>query len=88
MKLINQFILLSGLACGNSNKDPRADSCDTTELQLPSDAEKWDCTEATNNLVRAGGKCKLKCDAGFAPTACKLKFGFFDAEKISRLKTN
>ena len=77
MKLFNQFIFLSGLACGNSKKDPRAYYCDTTELKLSSHAEKWYCTGATGNLVPAGNKCKLECDAGFVPTACKSKFLFF-----------
>ena len=88
MKLLNQFIFLSGLACGNSNTDPRAWYCDTTELELPSHADKWDCTESTGNLVPAGGKCKLKCDSGFAPTACKSELDLLEIEKISRLKTD
>ena len=71
MKLLNQFIILSGFACASSNKDPRSYYCDKTELELPSDAEKWDCAEENGNLVPAGDKCKLKCDAGFVPTACK-----------------
>ena len=71
MKLLNQFIFLSGLASGNSKADPRSYYCDTSELELPPNAENWDCTEATGNLVPAGAKCELKCDAGFVPTACK-----------------
>ena len=81
MKLF-QFIFLSGLASGNSKKDPRAYYCDTTELELPSHAEKWDCTGATGNLVPAGNRCKLKCDAGFVPTACKSKILFFKYQAI------
>ena len=71
---------MSGLASGNSKKDPRAYYCDTTKLELSSYAEKWDCTGAagaTGNLVPAGNRCKLKCDDGFVPTACKSKFQFF-----------
>ena len=74
MKLLNQFIILSGIASGSSKKDQRSTNCDSTELKLPPDAEKWDCTESTGNLVPAGNRCKLKCDAGFIPTACKSTF--------------
>ena len=81
MKLLNQFIFLS-LASGNSKKDPRSYYCDTTELELPSHAKKWDCTVATGNLVPAGNRCKLECDAGFVPTACKSKFQFFRYQAI------
>ena len=73
MKLLNQFIILGGFAFGSSNKDPRSYYCDTTELELPSHAEKWDCIGATGNLVPAGNRCKLQCDDGFVPTACKSK---------------
>ena len=71
MRLLNQFIFLSSLASGGSNADPRSYHCDTSELELPPNAEKWDCTEATGNLVPAGARCELKCDAGFVQTACK-----------------
>ena len=71
MKLLSPFIFLSGLASGNSKAAPTSYHCDTSELELPPNAEKWDCSEATGNLVPAGDKCKLKCDAGFVPTACK-----------------
>ena len=77
MKLLNQFVILSGIASGHSEKDPRSYYCDSTELTLPSNAEKWDCTESTGNLVPAGNRCELKCDAGFIPTACKSTFKLF-----------
>ena len=77
MKLLTQFKILNGLAYGSSIKDPRSYYCDTSELRLPSHAEKWDCTGATGSLVPAGGKCTLKCDDGFDPAACKLKISFF-----------
>ena len=98
MKLFYQLILLSGLNCGNPefgfpiigipNKDTRSYYCDTAELELPSNAEKWYCTEATGDLVPAGGRCNLKCDAGFISTACKFKFHFYGAEKFFRFQTN
>ena len=74
MKLLNKFIILSGVASGSSNKDPRSSYCDTTELKLPPYAEKWDCPESNGNLVPAGDRCKLKCDAGYFPTPCESTF--------------
>ena len=74
MKLFNQLLILSGVALGISKKDSISDYCDTTELKLPPHAETWNCTESTGNLVPAGNRCKLKCDTGFLPTACKLTF--------------
>ena len=74
MRVLNKFLILSGVVSGGSNKDPKSYYCDTTELKLPPDAEKWDCPESTGTLVPAGDRCKLKCDAGFIPTACKSTF--------------
>ena len=74
MKLLKKLTILSGVVFGGSKKDPRSYYCDTTDLTLPPDAEKWDCTESTGDLVPAGNRCKLKCDAGFIPTACKSTF--------------
>ena len=71
MKLLSSLIVVNGLASGSSDKDPRSFYCDTTELTLPTNAEKWDCTGVTGNLVPAGDKCKLKCDNGFEPIICK-----------------
>ena len=42
MKLLNQFIILSGVASESSNKGQGSYNCDTTELKLPTDAEKWE----------------------------------------------
>ena len=81
MKLLNQFVILSGVTSGQSSKsdfnsleDLVSYSCNTTELELPPNAEKWDCPESTGSLVSAGSRCGLKCDAGFIPTACKSTF--------------
>ena len=77
MKLLNQFVILSGIASGqwlNLLEDLVSYSCNTTELELPPNAEKWDCPESTGSLVSAGSRCGLKCDAGFIPTACKSTF--------------
>lgn len=69
MKLFNQFTILCGLVSG---KNPKASYCDTTDLVVPVQAEKWDCTGATGNMVPSGTKCILKCNAGYDPTKCKL----------------
>ena len=64
------MVILYGLVSG---KDSRSYYCDTNELSpLPHNAEKWECTKATGNLVPAGNRCELICKAGFVPTKCKL----------------
>ena len=74
MKLLKSLFILKGLATESFDKDSRSNYCDTTELTLPPNAEKWDCAGAAGNFVPAGTKCKLVCDAGYVPTICKLKF--------------
>ena len=49
-------------------------NCDLTELPLPANAEIWDCSGVTGNLVPVGNTCKLKCDVGYEAVNCKIYF--------------
>ena len=62
MKLWNGFFIFTGIAQA-FEKDPRSYYCDIEDLTLPSNAEKWNCSEAKGDLVPAGNDCKLKCKA-------------------------
>ena len=79
MKLSSGLPFLCGLVHG---KNPRSYYCDTSDLSLPANAETWDCTESTGTLVPAGNRCKLKCDAEFIETICKLILKFFSLRSI------
>ena len=69
MKLLNGLIFFNEIVSGRK-------SCDISDLTLPMNAKKWNCTGATGNSVQAGNKCTLECDAGYSPTMCKLTFNF------------
>ena len=72
MKLSYGLVIWSNLAAGKK-------TCDTAELDLPDNAEKWQCEGATDNLVEAGNDCKLKCEAGYSEAICKF-FLIFDKD--------
>ena len=77
MKLLNGLIFFNAIVSGTERFSGTKRFCDISELTLPINAEKWNCTgESNGNLAEAGNKCSLKCDAGYSPTKCKLKFNF------------
>ena len=65
MKLFQSLTLLCNLAVGKK-------TCDIAELDLPDNAEKWQCENANDNLVPAGNDCKLKCKNGYSEAICKF----------------
>ena len=80
MKLFEGLVLFFNFVDG---KQAKSYYCDTSELILPVNAEKWDCSGATGNLVPAGNKCSLKCDAGYIETICKYFSKISDRLNIS-----
>ena len=66
MKFLNGFIFFNGLVSGRR-------SCDISDLALPVNAEKWNCTGATGNKVQAGNKCTLQCGPGYNPAKCEFE---------------
>ena len=66
MKFLNELIFVNDIVYGKR-------SCDISDLTIPMNAKKWNCTGAViGNSVQAGNKCTLECDAGYSPTVCKL----------------
>ena len=70
MKLFKNIIIACSVATG---KNPKTSYCDLGELNLPDNAEKWVCGEATGNFIPIRSKCYLECDAGYIATSCKCK---------------
>ena len=71
MKLLSGFIIFAGLVKA-AEKIPKSYYCDIEDLDLPANAEKWDCPEAKGDLTPSGSNCKLKCNAGFTVVAGKF----------------
>ena len=77
MKLLNGLIFFNAIVSGTERFTGTKKFCDISELPLPINAEKWNCTgESNGNLAEAGNKCTLECAAGYSPTKCKLTFKF------------
>ena len=72
MKLWTGFLIFTGVAKA-LEKDPRSYYCDIEDLNLPPNAEKWNCSEAKGDLVPAGNDCKLICKTGFTELKGKLR---------------
>ena len=76
MRIIIDFIFLILYA---KNESP---ACDSNELELPENAESWSCSKQSLNLVRKGGKCKIRCKKLFKFEKRESKSRFLISKEI------